>query len=167
MATALQWIYSKISLDKDINACFVSDSETSERDPLEALLQVAIWSEELMETDMLPNLPPQPEPTQVSNAAQSDSELSTYDFEIPANNLTLKQIPFPMMALHISGYLSSVNVNPNRPCWSWQSMSRTIKLISDWKPGATQYKNNSMHYLHSITYKITKIRTSKCLQSNT
>ena len=69
----------------DINVSFVPDSELSEGNPLEVLLQVANLLEEPMETKMLPDLSPQteakPEPTKVNNAAQSDSKLCFDDFQ--------------------------------------------------------------------------------------
>ena len=73
-----------------------------------------------METEMLYELPPQSEnkakSMQVSNAAQSNSELSSDDFEVPANNLALRQIPFQIMTMHISIYLRSGIVNHYRSC---------------------------------------------------
>ena len=64
---------------------------------------------------MLPDLPPQPEleaeTMQVSDAAHCDSEWSIEDFEISTNNLVLRLIPLPIMAIHIFNCLSSVIVN--------------------------------------------------------
>ena len=60
---------------------------------------------------MFPDLQPQPEPTEVSFAAQSHSELSIDDFQVPANNLALEHIASQIIAMHIFNYLSSVRFN--------------------------------------------------------
>ena len=108
----------KYLLDEDINASLVPGSAPSEGDPLNVLL------EELMETDILPDLLPQPKPetepmqvfqsdswgitaddfqwSVVSNAAHSTLELSIDDFEVPANSLTLIQIPFLIIAQSVT-----------------------------------------------------------------
>ena len=48
----------EISLNKDIYANFVPESEPSKGDPINVLLQVANLPEELMETEMLPYILP-------------------------------------------------------------------------------------------------------------
>ena len=143
------------------------DSEHSKGDPLNALLQVANQPEEPMEMKMFanPHLSLNQETMQISNAAQSDSELHTDDFEILANNLALRKIPFPIMAMNIFNYLSSVTVNPYRPCWPWSSMSRSNKT----EFRQLHNKNGSMYCLHSIVEKYTKskqVNFLKYLKSN-
>ena len=130
-----------------------------------------------MKSEMLPNLQsqPKPEPKRVrdflsdswgitinafqwleeSHEAHSDSELSIGDFEIPANSLVLKQIPIPIIAMHIFNYLSSVIINPNRPCWPWSSMSRNKKGEFRWRTRNYTLQNGPLYYLHKTADKTT------------
>ena len=62
------------------------------------------------------------------------------EFEVQANNLVLRQIPFPIMAMHIFKYLSSVVVNPTAIIGPASLCQVTTKQTSDGKPGTTQYK---------------------------
>ena len=52
--------------------------------------------------------------SEVSGAAHPDSKSSIHDFKVPADNLPLRQIPFPSMAIKIFNYLSSVIGQPQQ-----------------------------------------------------
>ena len=62
--------------------------------------------------------------SEVGDASHSGSEPNIDDFQVETNNLALRQIPLPIMAVYIFIYLSSVIVNPNMPWYPWSSMSR-------------------------------------------
>ena len=128
------------SLDKEINVSSVPDSGPPQRDPFYAQLKVANQPEESLAIQMLPNLPPETEPTQVQSTSLSDSELGTDDFDVPANKLAGRQIPFAFKAMHIVNYLSSVMVNLNRLVDLGPPCQGTRKLNSERIPGATQCK---------------------------
>ena len=128
----------EITLDKDIDASVVPESETLKGGIPDVLLQVANLPEESLETEMSPNIPPElksdSEPPQafqsdywgittddflwseVSAGAHSTSESGIDDFEAQVNIPALGKTPFPIMAMHILNYLRSVTVNLNSSC---------------------------------------------------
>ena len=140
----------EISFDEDMNASLVPDSKPFKEDALGVLLQVANLPEEPMETDILADLLPQPDPelepklvfppdswgitkdvfqlSEVDNAAFSDSELSSDDFQVPVNNLPLMQIPFPN---HGHAHLQLPQLNHCQ--FRHSSMARNKKTECRWK----------------------------------
>ena len=88
-----------------------------------------------------------------SDVAYSDSESVIDDLDYPANSLSLGQIPFPTMVMHIFNYLISPVVNPTRPCWPWSSMSRNEKTEFRWKMRNCTVKNDLPYYLCTIIEK--------------
>ena len=158
----------KISLDKDISASFMPAPNLPKEIHLMCYCKWPVEKKNALATKMLPDLPPQPkpepEPMQVSNAAHSDSELSIEDFEVPANSLVLRQIHFPVRAMHIFSYLTSVILNHDRPCWPWSSASWEKKTGFKWKTRNYTMQYISLRYFHMNTDRTTKVKMSKYLK---